>query len=176
MLCNEEATNAITWNIYHNLDVLACSVHCFDSSGNRIYPSTLKLQSSNLAIATFDSAVQGYALVLGVGAPNTQGSVWAPCTSGYIKLGDADETEAWNPWLNNDVKNSVWQIPNDAITYKETDNYYYITTENPLSTLETSITEIGVFNVSDELVWYTYCDPLYKSEDVGLTLHYRIER
>jgi hypothetical protein len=173
---HDQNTAAITWNIYHNLDVLACIVHCFDSSGNRIYPSTLKLQSSNLAMATFDSAQAGYALVLGVGAPNTQGSVWLPCTSGYIKLGDADETEAWNPWLHNDIKNTVWTIPNEKITYKETDNYYYITTENPLSTLETSFTEIGVFNVDDELVWYTYCDPLYKSEDVGLTLHYRIER
>lgn len=171
-----QSTARLSWNIYHNFNVLGTIVQCFDDSGNRIYPDTLRLVSSNLAIASFDSAVTGYALVIGIGSPNTQDSIWSPCTSGYIKLGNGSETEAWNPWLNGDVKNEIWNIPNEAITYRETDNYYYITTENPLSTLEDNITEIGVFNVDDELVWYSYCDPIYKLQDVGFTLHYRISR
>jgi len=171
-----QATAASTWNIYHNLDVSAVMVHCYDSSGNRIYPETLKLVSSNLTMITWGSAVDGYAVIAGVGAPNTQSSVWTPCTSGYIKLGNGDETESWNPWQHNDIKNTVITIPNSDINYYETSDYYYITTENVLAKYEENFTEIGVFNVSDELVWYTYCDPLFKPYEAGLTLHYRIKR
>jgi hypothetical protein len=165
-----------SWSLQHNLEVVGVMLEFFNDSDEKIYPEVVKLVSSNLATASFAVPQSGYALVMGVGAPNTQGSVWTPLTSGYIELGDASETESWNPWLNEALKNTVATIPNEHIEYVETSNSYYVTFDLPLSSLETNITEVGLFNDESELVFYSYCDPIYKSSDVGLTMHYRIER
>jgi hypothetical protein len=165
-----------SWSIAHDLEVVGVMLEFFNSSDEKIYPEVVKLVSSNLATASFAVPQSGYALVIGVGAPNTQDSVWTPLVSGYIELGDASATEAWNPWLNESLKNTVITIPNEHIEYVSTTNYYYVTFDLPLSSLETNITEVGLFNVDDELTFYSYCDPIYKSSDVGLTMHYRIER
>ena len=165
-----------SWSIQHDLEVIGVMLEFFNNSDEKIYPEVVKLVSSNLATASFAVPQAGYALILGVGAPNTQGSVWTPLTSGYIELGDASGTESWNPWLNEALKNTVITIPNEHIEYVSTTNYYYVTFDLPLSSLETNITEVGLFNGPNELIFYSYCDPIYKSSDVGLTMHYRIER
>jgi hypothetical protein len=173
---SEQPVSQVSWAIQHDLEVIGVMLEFFNDSDEKIYPEIVKLVSSNLATASFAVPQSGYALVMGVGAPNTQGSVWTPLTSGYIELGDASATESWNPWLNEALKNTVITIPNENIDYVETSNYYYVTFDLPLSSLETNITEVGLFNVDSELVFYSYCDPIYKSSDVGLTMHYRIER
>jgi len=165
-----------SWSLQHNLEVIGIMIEFFNTSDEKIYPEVVRLVSSNLATASFAVPQDGYALIMGVGAPNTQDSVWTPLTSGYIELGDASGTESWNPWLNESLKNTIITIPNEHIEYVSTPTYYYVTFDLPLSSLETNITEVGLFNVDDELTFYSYCDPIYKSSDVGLTMHYRIER
>jgi P2-related tail formation protein len=172
----EQTAASVSWSIVHNLEVIGVMVECFNSSDEKIYPEVVKLVSSNLATASFAVPQSGYALVIGVGAPNTQGSVWTPLTSGYIELGTGSDTATWNPWLNESLKNTVITIPNEHIEYVSTSTYYYVTFDLPLSSFEGNITEVGLFNGPQELIFYSYCDPIYKSSDVGLTMHYRIER
>lgn len=38
-----------------------------------------------------------------------------------------------------------------------------------------NITEAGLFNTSDELVYYTTCSPIFAAEGTRLTLYYTLE-
>jgi hypothetical protein len=171
-----QTTPSYSWTVLHSLDVGGVMVNFYDVNNVKIYPDIVQIGNTDTLTATFSTPTSGYAVVVGVGAPVVQGSLWTPLTSGYIELGNGSNTDVWNPWSANDLKSSIVTIPNGSITYTEAGNYYYVSFELPLTAIEDNITEIGLFNVSDELVFYSYCDPIYKASECGFRMRYRIEK
>jgi hypothetical protein len=171
-----QATTSYSWTVLHSLDVGGVMVNFYDVSNVKIYPDIVQIGDTDTLTATFSTPTSGYAVVVGVGAAVDQNSLWTPLTSGYIKLGNGSDTDAWNPWTANDLKSSIVTIPNGSITYTDATGYYYVSFELPLTAIEDNITEVGLFNVSDELVFYSYCDPIYKASECGFRMRYRIEK
>lgn len=166
---------ATTWQVDHNLEVTGVQVQCLDSSREIVIPKSITVTNQDTVIVEFDDAITGWVLVKAIGDPNTQQSVIDKLDGGYIKFGIGTNLDTYNPIFNNDVKEEIYRIdwPNFSIT-KQTDMYYIDT--DTAGTFEGEITEIGIFNNEDDLKFYTRCDPFYKPEDVGITLHYRILR
>jgi hypothetical protein len=171
-----QTSPSYSWTVQHDLDVDGVMVNFYNISNEKIYPDIIELTSLDYLTASFSTPTSGYAAVVAVGAPSTQGSVWTPLTSGYIKLGNGSDVDVWNPWSANDLKNPIVTIANSYITYTDSGIHYSVSFELPLTAIDGNITEVGLFNVSDELVFYSYCDPLFKASEWGLRMHYRIEK
>lgn len=59
-----QGSTATTWNINHNLNTTSVNIQIFDSSSNVIIPDAVYTIDSNNAVATFNSAQQGRAVVV----------------------------------------------------------------------------------------------------------------
>jgi hypothetical protein len=171
-----QTSPSYSWNVLHSLDVGGVMVNFYDVNDVKIYPDIVQIGNPDTLTATFSTPTSGYAVVVGVGANVDQNSLWTPLTSGYIKLGDGSDTDVWNPWTADDLENPIVTIPNGSITYTDATDYYYVSFELPLTVIDGNITEVGLFNVSDELVFYSYCDPIYKASECGFRMRYRIEK
>ena len=168
---------ATTWQVTHGLEVQGVQVQCFDINREQIQPLSVTASTANEVLVTFDDAITGWVLVKAVGKPLTQSGIMDTISpSGYIKFGNCEDLDLWNPAFNNDLKNPIYQINWPNFTVTESPDIYYIDADFEAPFLETDITEIGIFDRDGKLWFYTMCDPIYKPGDVGVTLHYRIRR
>jgi hypothetical protein len=167
--------SSTTWNIYHNLESQLVFIQCYDSNYNLIIPKEIILNSENNCTVTFNQNQSGYALIYRAGQPQTQYSVMSNMASGgYLKLGTGTSGESWNTDINNDIENNVYRVTDVELDYDE-DNYYVECTAIAPN-LETDITEFGLFDKNNNLIFYSYCDPIYKMKEFGIKIFYRIER
>jgi len=167
--------NSKTWNIFHELESELILVQCYDLDHNMILPDNIYLKSENNCIITFKNNVSGYALIDRVGDASTQSDLMSTIVSGgYIKIGTGKTGRYFNTEKHNDLENPVYTITDIEVDYDE--NNYYIEGETVGYKAEADITEFGVFNYENDLIWYTYCDTVYKIEDFDIKLYYRIAR
>lgn len=167
--------NSNTWNIYHELQSELVFVQCYDLSYNMILPDNIYLNSENHCIITFPSNTSGYALINKVGDASTQIDLMSSVISGgYMKIGTGKTGRYFNTDRYNDLENPIYTITDLEVDFDE--NNYYIEGRTVGYKAEEDITEFGVFNNEDNLIWYTYCDTVYKIEDFDIILYYRIAR
>ena len=164
-----------TWQVEHNLEVSGIQVQCLDSSREIIIPTSITAIDQDTVIIEFESAITGWVFIKAIGDPATQQSVIDKLTGGYIKFGIGTDLDTWNPVFNNDVKEELYRINWPKFSVTKRNNMYHVDADTA-GIFEGEITEIGIFNNEDNLIFYTQCSPFYKPEDVGITLHYRIMR
>ena len=163
------------WTIYHGLDYQALSVQAYDSDNNMVMPISVHINNNNASITlTFIEAIAGHAAVKAVGQLNTMSLIMAEIS--YCKLGSSGGV-SWDPVIENDIEDTSGAVTITDLIVSEDSNGYYI----PIEYIDgdedaKSITEAGIFNSSDEMKFYMYCDEVYKRTDVGFSMYFRINK
>ena len=166
-----QSTPASTWTVYHMFDAQAVLVTCYDDDNNVIYPADIKLTSRNYCTITFSTAITGKAVVRAIGRRGyLMGDIYSRLE--YLQVGDGTKGIGWKP----DKFNSLESVIGTYSISRATDaNYYYVKAiiDDPV---EMTITEIGIFDINDEICFYSYSSPIYKPANVDLYIWYRIEK
>lgn len=99
----------------------------------------------------------------------------------YLKLGEGTSTSTYNP-MTTSAGELQDEIDSSYYTVRSFDKYYATgeySTYNIKVVIDINrninITEAGLFNTSDELVYYTTCSPIFAAEGTRLTFYYTLE-
>ena len=183
-----QKTPANVWEIKHNMNTPYLLVQIYDDCKNHVFPDEIYVVDSDNVRVEFASGIDmsGTAhfiylskneiylanqeediMSMGIG-PNL----------GYWKVGSGGSpvgtaSGEFNPFSVNDMESatasgSYWRI-------YETDNMYYLDFVVPDGEALT-IREVGIFNVIDQLIWYSKCSELHKPELARVVFHYEIEK
>lgn len=164
-----------TWTIPHTFNYIGVMVDAYDTTGKLLKPKTIELPATNEVKVTFDSAINGYVVLKAVGDPPIKkyGIDALSNPDSYFKLGNGTD-ELWNAKIENDIQNTIYtyEVGTNVI---EDDNYYYYNLEIPVG-IELNITELGLFNKKNQILFYTQGAPLYKSPETNLIIKYKISK
>ena len=167
-----QSSASTLWTVEHNLDAYAVQVQCYNSSNELMYPATVTITTNNIVTLTFFTAEAGHAVIKAISKSAFSMSSITGNIS-YAKVGTSG-SNAWDAITNNDLESPVGTYTYTA-TLTSDDNYYYV--ESNINTAEDmDITEIGIFDTSDDIIFYTFNNLLFKKSTIDLKLWYRIER
>ena len=167
------------WFIAHNLNSSAVLTQTFNTSKEAIYPKQIIIHDIYSCTIYFETPQEGYAIIKKVGLDDTNMIAIADAID-HIEIGDGTSGRKWDPVINNMIESSIgrYELEVDQDTgklYTEDANYYYL--ESFIrDEIEMNVTEIGVYDVDENLLFYTYMSPLNKPVSIGLTIWYRIEK
>lgn len=171
-------------DVMHNLDGESFQISVFNSDNEYIYPEDIKISNKDYITLTFSTSslpISGYAVIKktsNIGYGTTY-------TFHHAHLGYGTSGQRYNPTLSNSLENQypeTYTILDRDVD--EDDTHYYITInidENIDYSIDADndrygIREVGIFNDSDEILFYTYCDLIEKPRGVSLKLYYKIEK
>ncbi len=160
-----------TWVISHGLDAYGLHVEVYDENNELIVPKNIQINTTSRCTVTFSSAVSGTAVVREIGQTFSDMDGMAADIS-YLGIGNGDDTRHWDAQYYGALKSLISTHPT---TLRGDSSYYYITSTVPQTSTDLTITEIGLYNLYDDLVWYTACSPIFKPANVELKIFYRIE-
>jgi hypothetical protein len=167
-----------TWTINHNTGTDGMIIQTFDSSGDYVNPISVTLPNRSTAIIEFETAVSGEAYFIWF-QPNMVARTDNDCDIttlgicpsglGYWKVGNGT-TPDYDPYSFNDVESvtasgDYWRV------WQDVENYYidFIVPTGE----ELTIREVGLFNVNNDLMYYSQCSELHKPIEVQTVFHYR---
>lgn len=168
------------WYVNHNLSAWVI-VQCYDITTNEeIFPDNVVLTDYNNLEIHWSSVTRGYAHVITVTKSNLVYNLYecdefglgmCPNTLGYWKVGDGTST-LWNPFSQNDL----YSPQASGRYYSIGDDLYniYIDFIVPQTDDDINITEVGLFNYFDNLIFYSRTSGMYKLADGQAYFHYRI--
>jgi hypothetical protein len=181
------STGSLVYTVTHNLNTPAVMVEVYeifvDGHQEKIIPKNIKvIDKHNVEIEVYDSTKLYITSVKKIGTKpfiNTMDDIVFDIS--YIKLGDGLNTNTWNPQssingvLKNEVDGSFYDI-DDIITYNRGINgYETFNIKVVLNILnDINITEIGLFNNSDKMYYYTHCSPIEVIQNTKLILYYEL--
>ncbi|MFA5025017.1 MAG: hypothetical protein WC503_00720 [Candidatus Shapirobacteria bacterium] len=166
------------WIITHTLDHKGVLVQLYDDELKQIFPKTITLFRDKKQITiTLEEQKSGYAFVTCLGGLYTKEYVIESLSNGYIEIGNGASTENYDAIGNNALKNTLISSYIYDLIITEDSNKYYIKGFFNGNKEETTITEMGLFNEDDELMFYTYIkSELYKVSNFDITSFYRINK
>jgi len=175
-----QTTPSTTWNINHNLNNDALISQTF-SGKEEILPLSIQHDYNDSTI-TFSESISGTAefiwiqTTFGVYPTITDPSGLSLSTSGsYWKVGTGT-TESFNPMEANDIETIA--VSGSFTSYYEStldSDIVILEFDVPIG-LDINITEIGIFNDDDRMMFYTECSPLFKPSNAILKLFYKITK
>jgi hypothetical protein len=171
-----------SWSIEHKLNSWVI-VQCYDIiTDEEIFPDEITFTDfDNLEISWAENT-RGYAHVIQVVNDSVIYSPYecditglgiCPNVLGYWKVGTGTTT-SWNPFVQNDLETPATSGVFKSI--EEDSNNYYIDFIVPSDYDDIGITEVGLFNYLDQLVFYSKCSDLFKPEGVQCFFHYRVRK
>jgi len=175
---HDQTTESATWNINHNLNTDSLISQTF-SQNEEIIPTSIEHDFNDSTI-TFSEALTGSAEFIWIQTDfNVYPTVSDPTglslsvSASYWKAGTGT-TSSYNPQEANDIETMA--------TSGSFLRYYGSTLDDDISILEfdiseqidINITEIGIFNDEERLMFYTRCSPIYKPSNVILKMFYKI--
>jgi len=162
-----QSTSASTWLINHSLDERGLVIQVFDENDDSVVPTSVLIQDRNNCVLTFSTSFAGYAIVKSVPYALIESEVINSID--YWKIGNGET----DPYLSEDLGSTT--LSGSSFTVEEDGDYYYILI-NIKKKYVGNVTEIGLFNANDEMLFYTKMSPLYNPDSVILTIFYRIEK
>ena len=173
-----EPTPTVTWTINHLLGSDAIVTQFYDDNDYLISPASVTLSSRDTCVATFGTAVSGYAILRPISKSFTEADVMEKIENGgYWMLGNGTDGVAYDPLVTNSVQSML--ISGSDFDYDSDNDYYYLTLEvSDLDSDQTDwdITEIAWINRDNKIRFYTYCSPMHKPGTVWFNSHLRIEK
>lgn len=167
-----QSSSSPIWEINHSLDAFAVQIQCYDNSNKLIYPKNIALLNNNNVEVTFFSSMTGKAVIKAISKSEYSMDTIVNNIN-YMKVGTSGSS-IWDATTNNDIESPIGSYKYLA-TLTSDDNNHYI--ESDINTKEDmNITEIGIFDANDDILFYTYNDLLYKASNMELKLFYRIEK
>jgi len=159
------------WYVYHGLNSNNIQVQAFDNNDNVIYPASITIVDNNVCILLFNEERSGIAVVreVGIGLLTMDEII---SSISYLKIGNAGSRN-WKPAVENDIESPIGTF--NAVLYKEDGEYYYIRVDIN-DNQSYNISEMGIFSITGDILFYTYCSPIYKPENISLIIWYRIAK
>jgi hypothetical protein len=139
------------WIVPHMLDSASTTVEVFNVLNEIIEPRLCErdtLDENNILNIYFDSPQKGTAIIKRKG-------------------------KIWDAAMNNSIELPTNTYP--CVLEHEDSSYFYLKT-TITEKISMNITEIGVYDITDNLLFYTYMSPLYKPISVNLVIWYRVEK
>jgi len=173
-----QTASSTEWTIVHTLPHKGVIIQIYDDELNQLFPKSITLNADiNQIIITLHESKSGYAFIICVGGLYSKTYIAESLADGYFLVGNGSQTDLYDARLNKQLKNAlVPQQTYTTIVTEDLDRYYVkgIFNGNKEST---PITEMGLFNGNDELVFYTYVkSEFYKVENFDITAFYRINK
>jgi hypothetical protein len=159
------------WYVVHGLNAYGLHVEVYDGDDNLIIPKEITINTTSRCTITFSEPVSGTAVVRSIGQTFSDMDGMAADTS-YLGIGNGEDTRHWNAKYYGTLKNLISTHP---VTSRGDSQYYYFTAVVPKTPTDLTITEMGLYNLYDDLVWYSACSPIFKPAEVELKIFYRIE-
>lgn len=161
-----------TWLITHDFGVKAVIVNLYNFDDEMIQPESIYIINDNSCRITFEEATSGYAVLKGVDLISIDINTEVAKLS-YVKIGTGTSGVKYNTDLNvlENPAGGLWSVT------RSSDNiYHYIraTIEYPISDIE--ITEMGLFNSEDNMIFYSVCSPIYLKVGSMFTVIFRLEK
>lgn len=160
------------WTINHNLNSAAIQAQFYNERLEVMYPQTVRIVDENNITISFDDFITPGVVIKRIGLVSEEKTgVYESIAN--LKIGSGGSID-WDPILKNGLEYGT------DITYvaeKQTDSdtqYFVKATINTREDL--TITEFGLFDSSDNIIFYTRCDLIYKPKDVELILWFRINK
>jgi len=171
----------LTWYINHNLDAGGLIIECFDDAGDVISPENITLTSPNSATIAFPISTVGSANFIYLPKtfiietnPDDITGIGISENLGYWKIGNGIQQE-YNPAGANDIQSITLSGAYESVYENDSGTHYII--EFVISSItDLTITEIGLFNEDNDIMFYTLCSPLFKPANINLRMFYRIEK
>lgn len=164
------------WRVNHNLDAIAVQVQCFDENADMIFPQEIELKDQNRVWIRFAESKTGTVVIKKISAGvDTMDTLTGRAS--YFKIGTGGGP-SWTYRTENDLETPVAQ---STVTVIDDSDYYYIEgtildgTRSGLSS-GVAVTEIGVFDNTDTILTYTYCDTIYKHFNSEFKIWLRMEK
>jgi len=161
-----------TWTIDHNMNAAGIIAQFYDNDDKEIVPTTFTLVTSDQCVATWDTPVSGYILLDYVERTWSFDSIIDSIS--YWKVGTGGSI-TYNVTVENDLETAAAEGTFLRDCYEE-DDFYYFDFEVPLMVSDIEITEMGLFSINDDIMFYSTCSPIHKPEEMAMTVHYRIEK
>ena len=160
------------WTINHGLDTEHIQAQFYDESLKVIYPYNVQILNETSIKAYFNELVMPRVVIKKIGLQRDDIlDRWTALENGYAKVGTSGSI-IWDPILNNDLENSLPEIY--TIKRVEGDQYYVKIIINTNESL--SIKEVGLFDNTGNIMFYSRCNEIYKPANVNLIIWYRIEK
>lgn len=182
---HSQPTSASSWSITHNLSSYVI-VQCYDwDTKELIFPEEMYIESStqyDKLTINWANPTKGTAHIIAV--PRSVlihtglacdefglGICASPNNIGYWKVGTGTST-TWNPFTEGDLETVAasgyyYSIEDDT-------NNIYIDFIVPEGDNDINITEVGLFNIDDDLIFYSNSSGIYKLKEIQTYFHYRI--
>lgn len=161
-----------TWNIYHGLNANAIQAQFYDEDGYIVYPKTFTIDNANSCTVVFGSSITGTAIIRKIGiSPTDMTGIINNVT--YAEVGYGTSGRKWNPESNHGMEKSYGQYP---IVRRKSDNEFFYFEINVDDDRDMNIYEIGLFDINNNIVFYTYCDLIFKPDNVTFTIWYRVKK
>lgn len=171
-----DSVPSTTWTVNHNLDAKAVIVQATDNLGYVIQPQDVYLNTRNQCTLTFGEAVSGAALIIGFQRDFEDTDTESALQSAIWKVGDGytDLFEAEDATNLASVLASG-NIDSYAETSTDPSGSYILKFHVPRNE-EGTYNEMGIFDSSQNLLFYTSMSDLHKPEDIQLDVIYRISK
>jgi hypothetical protein len=174
-----QSTSSASWTINHGMNTFAPITQIYDADGFHIEPIemygdnntiTVTLENSEIGTAHLIYLERDFILLTDDPLDIMENGI-SP-SSGYWQVGNG-ETEGYNPFDTLQLESpttsgSYWRIWEDT-------NHWYIDFIVPVGEIgeDLSITEVGLFNINGDMIYYSKCSTLFKSYETQLVFHYR---
>lgn len=163
-----------TWTFNHNLNVIGMIVQCYNNDDEMIMPLTVDISDANTTTITWSEPISGYVLVDYIERLwNFDSIINSIINGGYWKAGTGGSL-TYNAVDNNDIQSSV--ITGNFAGNDEEGDFYYLYFTIPETNDDYNLTEIGIFNNSDNIMFYTNMSTLFKPSNMSININYRIEK
>lgn len=164
--------------IMHNLNGESFQVSVFNNEDEYIYPNEISISNKDTITLAFDSEtlpVSGYAII----KKTSNIGYLANYSFGSVKLGYGSSGARYNPVTTNTLQSpypETYTIADRDID--EDDQYYYITIniDENIDYSTNGIREVGIYNDTGEILFYSHCGTIDKPLGVSLKLYYKVRK
>lgn len=142
------------WEVNHNFGYSGVLVNTYNNNNEKIYPKKIELISNTTTRVTFDSPVDGYAVLVSIG------SIF------FTEIMDATSVIFSNVSRTESFETTITELWTD-------DNYVYFRLDVPKD-LELNINRIEILSSDDEVLFESNCSNIFKSKNFTASVLYRI--
>lgn len=174
------------WICNHNL-LKGVITQCYNWNNEMIYPENVELYDDNTCLIEFDEPISGYANIKSINSLIFRDEIMENLIDGTFRIGNAGGS-AHHSKMNvnlytNDVEHEIYR---GNFTYiHDTNDAIYLQIDIPIDVKRNDlekdeykmhITELGIFDRTGLLVFYSYFGEVYKMKDTNIRFLYKIDK
>lgn len=163
------------WEVNHNLDNNAVITTVYDGDGYKIIPDNVKITGPDSCDIYFSDPISGSVAVKAIGSVSMVAVADRFLGSWTAKVGNGDNLDSWDYVENNSLKSTTYTVNCDINNFDIKSDGYYFIFSIPRDANIGYITEIGIFDTTGGLMFFSRVDNIYKRYDFTLDVTYFAE-